>query len=313
MAQYINITRQEIHRLAQRYNITVKNYTALEGGMANSNFLLDAASGQYILTIAEEKPYTEVVMVASVLDHLAQYQFPASRLLVADNGEKVTCFHDKAVLVKQYIVGETILQISNAGLFALGQALAQLHAVPPPEIIQRELPYGEAFFSSAYGLGFDPAYEDWLARQQADFLSRSLDDLPQSLIHGDVGWDNIIYLDGEFQALIDFDDSCYYFSIYDVANAISGTCVEADGTLNLEKAAQVVAGYQHIRPLFPKEQDALHLFTHYSVVALSWWRYMKYNVHNPIEEKKYLHRKKMELADHIQAIPPVEFCKIFSQ
>ncbi|HKJ27703.1 MAG TPA: phosphotransferase, partial [Anaerolineales bacterium] len=133
----------------------------------------------------------------------------------------------------------------------------------------------------------------------------------KSLIHGDVFWDNIIYLDGEFQALIDFDDACYYYSIYDLGIALSGACVEVNGTLDLEKAAHVIAGYQNVRPLFPEEKAVLHIFTHYSVVAISFWRYMKYNQYNPIEDKKTLHREKVTLADRIKAIPPAKFNQIF--
>lgn len=313
MAQYTQITSQEIHQLAERYKLTLKDYAALEGGMANSSFLLDAQKGQFILTIAEEKTFAEALNLAALLDHLAQHQFPASRLLVAANGKKVTRFREKAVLVKRYIPGETVMQIPPEGLFALGQALAQLHAVPPPETVPCELDYGESYFDNAYGLGFDPAYEVWLERQQDRFLTCCPDDLPQSLIHGDVFWDNIIYQGGEFQALIDFDDSCYYYSIYDLGNAISGICVSTEGTVNLDKAAHIVTGYQDTRPLTPKEQDTLKLFTHYSVVAISYWRYMKYNLLNPIEEKKNLHREKMALADHIRAIPPAEFNEVLKR
>jgi homoserine kinase type II len=313
MAQYTPITPQEIQQLAQQYKITVKNYAALEGGMANSSFLLDAVSGQYILTIAEERSYKGARLIASLLDHLAKYRFPASRLVAAGSGEKVTRFQGKGVLIKHFIPGETISQISDEGLFDLGQALAQLHTVPPPDFLPDELPYGEAFFDNAYGIGVDQSYEDWLACQQAYFIDHDLDHLSKSIVHGDVFWDNIIFLDGEFQALIDFDDACCYFSIYDLANAISGACIQEDGTLDLAKAAQVVAGYQNIRRLSPAEKTALHLFTHYSVVAISFWRYMKYNVHNPIAEKKYLYQEKVALAEHIKAIPPAEFNQVFNQ
>ena len=310
MAQYTKLTYKEIQQLAQQYNLSVSNYAALEGGAANSSFLLNTAEGQFILTVTDDEIFSDAVVVADSLCYLEQYDFPTSRLVKAANSEKVTRYKNKDVLVKRYIPGETNFQISDEGLFALGQVLAQLHAIPPPDFVPHELSYGQAFFANAYGLGFDSAYEEWLELQQADFLAKCPDGLPRSLIHSDVYWDNIIYREGEFQALIDFENSCYYFSVFDIASAISGTCIEVDGTVNLKKAAQIVAGYQQSRPFTPEEKSALQLFTSYAVTGISFWRYMKYNVHNPTEEKKFLHRERMMVAKHIQAIPTAEFNQV---
>jgi homoserine kinase type II len=310
VAKYTKLTSQEIHHLALQYNLSVITSAALEGGAANSSFLLNTAEDQFILTVIDDEPYSDANIIADILIHLEQHDFPTSRLVVATNGKKVTSYKEKPVLVKHYIPGETIFQISDEGLFALGQVLAQLHDIPPPDFVRHELSYGQTYFANAYGLGFDPAYEEWLARQQSDFLAQCPDGLPRSLIHADVFWDNIIYLDGEFKALIDFESVSYYYSVFDVACAISGTCVEVDGILNIKKAAQIVSGYQQIRQLTPGEQGALHLFTLYTVVTISYWRYMKYNLHNPNEEKKYLHREKMALANHIKAIPTAVFNQV---
>ena len=311
MAQYTKLTSEEIHQLAQQYNLTINDYAALEGGAANTSFLLNTTTGQFILTVIDDEPYSDAIIIADILIHLEQHNFPTSRLVVTTNGKKVTNYKEKSVLLKRYIPGETIFQISDAGLFTLGKVLAQLHAIPSPDFVRHELSYGQTFFAKAYGLGFDPAFEEWLARMQADFLDQHSEGLPRSLIHADVFWDNIIYLDGEFQALIDFESVSYYYSVFDVAISISGTCVEADGTLNIKKASQVVAGYQQTRPLTPGEKNALQLFTIYSVVTISYWRYIKYNVNNPTEGKKFLHREKMALANHIQAIPATEFNQVF--
>jgi len=126
------------------------------------------------------------------------------------------------------------------------------------------------------------------------------------LIHCDVSWDNIIFLNGEFQGLIDFEDACEFFKVYDLSSAFYGMCMD-DGVLDLEKASKILRGYQEIRPLDEDERSMLQLFAVYVPVALSAWRYMKYNLYNPIEEKKNKH---LETAA-IQALPPEEFNQLF--
>ena len=170
--------------------------------------------------------------------------------------------------------------------------------------------YGSDQFSKAAGLNCDVGFEDWLAQMGADYLRERPLGLPRGLIHADVFWDNVIYLNGEFQALIDFEDACNYFYVYDLASALFGTCVDA-GKLDLEKATQIIKGYEQIRVLEEDERRALQLFSVYSGVVISYWRYMKYNLNNPTEENKNLHKRTAEIADGIRAIPAKMFHQVF--
>ena len=310
MSKYTELGDHEICLLAQRYKLDVTDHSVIAGGAANSSFFLNANGKEYVLTIADDKPVEAVFNLVGLLDHLIEYEFPTSRAISSFGGEKVTIFKDKGVFVKEYIPGSTGMYISKKGLFSLGLTLARLHQIPAPDFIPQTHTYGSAHFPNAVGLKFDVEFEDWLAQRGDNYLSERPMDLPRGIIHADVFWDNVIYLDGEFQALIDFEDACNYFYVYDLASALFGTCVDA-GKLNLEKASQIIKGYEQIRVLTEDERRALQLFSVYSGVAISYWRYMKYNLHNPIEENKNLHKKTAKIADGIQAIPADIFSQIF--
>ena len=310
MAKYTELGDHEICLLAQRYKLEVTDHSVIAGGAANSSFFLIANGKEYVLTIADDKPVEAVFNLVGLLDHLIEYEFPTSRAISSLEGEKVTIFQDKAVVLKEYIPGSTVRYISKEGLFSLGLTLARLHQIPAPDFIPQTHTYGSTQFPNAAGLNCDVEFEDWLAQRGDNYLSERPMDLPRGIIHADVFWDNVIYLDGEFQALIDFEDACNYFYVYDLASALFGTCVDA-GKLNLKKASQIIKGYEQIRVLTEDERRALQLFSVYSGVAISYWRYMKYNLHNPIEENKNLHKKTAKIADGIQAIPADIFSQIF--
>lgn len=310
MGKYTQLEPYEILALTKRYGLKVSEYTAIEGGAANSSFFFRAKGNEYVLTVADDRSVEEVLVLVNLLDHLAEHEFPTSRVVSTLDGEKVIFYGEKAVYIKEFIPGTIIRKISKGGLLSLGMSLARLHQIPSPKGIPQTHSYGMYYFSSAYGKNFDPEFEDWLGQKEGFFKGEISNGLPRGLIHADVFWDNIIYDNDEFQALIDFEDACNYFKVYDLGSAFHGICVEG-GELNLKKAAQIVKGYEQFRDLESNEKKALQVLTVYAGVAISYWRYLKYNLTNPVEEKKNFHKKSAEVADRIQAIPAEIFSQVF--
>jgi len=310
MAKYTSLETYEIHSLAKRYGIKVSDSHLIEAGDGNSSCFLDNSGRKYVLTISDNRPLEDVINMVRLLDFLAEYDFPASRVVPLLDGEKVTVYREKPVILKSYIPGETIRDIPEKGLYTLGLTLARLHQIPAPDFIPQTHSFGLDTFSGAMGLNFDVEFEDWLA-EKGEWIKKTISPgLPRSLIHCDVSWDNIIFLNGEFQGLIDFEDACEFFKVYDLSSAFYGMCMD-DGVLDFEKASKILRGYQEIRPLDEDERSMLQLFAVYVPVALSAWRYMKYNLYNPIEEKKNKHLETAAIAEMIQALPPEEFNQLF--
>lgn len=310
MAKYTSLEAHEIRTLAQKYGFEVSDFHSIETGDGNSSYFLNVAGREYVLTVSDNRPLDEVINTTRLLDHLVEYDFPAPRLAVLLDGGKVTLYRDKPVILKSHIPGEILRNIPEKGLYKLGLALARLHQIPAPDFIPQTHSFGLDTFSDAIGLDFDVEFEDWLA-EKGEWIKKTMPTgLPRSLIHCDVSWDNMIYLDGEFQALIDFEDACKFFKVYDLSSAFYGTCME-NGILDLGKASYILRGYQEIRPLDDHERAMLQPFGVYVAAALSAWRYMKYNLYNPIEERKNKHQETVTLAEMIQAIPPEEFNRVF--
>jgi len=132
MANYTSLETYEIHSLAKRYGVEVSE-----------------------LTISDNRPLEDVINMVRLLDFLAEYDFPASRVVPLLDGEKVTVYREKPVILKSYIPGETIRNIPEKGLYTLGLTLARLHQIPAPDFIPQTHSFGLDTFSEAMGLNFD--------------------------------------------------------------------------------------------------------------------------------------------------------------
>ncbi|MFQ3207164.1 MAG: homoserine kinase type II [Glaciecola sp.] len=81
------------------------------------------------------------------------------------------------------------------------------------------------------------------------------DSLPRGLIHGDLFNDNLVFENGKFKAIIDFEEACFYYSVFELGMAIVGTCF-SNTSIDFNKVTALVDGYQQIRPLEPIEKDS---------------------------------------------------------
>jgi homoserine kinase type II len=82
-------------------------------------------------------------------------------------------------------------------------------------------------------------------------------DLPSGVIHADMFQDNVFFLGQELSGIIDFYFACNDFLAYDVAINLNAWCFEKDGSFNITKGMQLLAGYQAVRPLSEAEIEAL--------------------------------------------------------
>ena len=131
-------------------------------------------------------------------------------------------------------------------------------------------------------------------------------ELPRSLIHGDLFFDNVLFLNSGLIAFIDFVESCEYYRVFDIGMAMVGQCVD-DGEINFEKARALVEGYERLRKLEEIEKDALQLFAEYAALTIAYWRFFRHNVYKQVPAKKFDHRNMLNIAMMFKKISSKEF------
>jgi homoserine kinase type II len=306
MARYTDLETAEVEEIAYRYGLQMAACEPIEGGAANSSYVLSTAAGRYVLTVFDDKSWDEVVRLGRLLAHLDTYDFPSTPLVRARTGDIATDYKSKPVLVKQYIEGSVHVDLDDAMLSKAGRALARLHRIPVPDYIPRDHAYGAHVLPEILGCKIDLEFETWAANRLPALESRIPGHLPRGLIHGDLFYDNILYRDSTLAALIDFEEACEHYRVFDIGMAIVGTC-SRENVVVFDKVRALLNGYEEIRQLENDERQILQTFVEYSAVATSCWRFWKYHIDAVRPEKRALHLDMQRLAEMVRRVPPSEF------
>jgi len=111
---------------------------------------------------------------------------------------------------------------------------------------------------------------------------------------------------------MDFEESTYYYRVYDIGMTLVGTCT-FDRQLNFEKAQHLLKGYQSKNTLTEQEKNALRAFTVYAATATAFWRFMNYNFVRPDESEKDRYKEMQDVAIHVMEIPARKFLSLTMQ
>jgi len=308
MAHYTVLNNTDLQTILTHYTVgKVVSYTVLSGGSENTNYLVRTEVGAFVLTICEQKSEEEAHKLASLLVYLNRHNFETSTLVKTTSGAFTVVWNEKPVMLKAYIEGDIIKELPKNLLVYLGKELGKLHQIPPPDYLPQALNYGIEHFDKVQKYAKNSSFYLWLKDVQKYIESHINSDLPKSLIHSDIFYNNIIVdKEGKTATVMDFEEACYYFRVFDIGMTIIGTCSK-DQVLNLDDVTSLLEGYQQEVSLLSIEIDALQAFTTYGAAATAYWRHQNYNYVNVDESMRdhYVAMKKQ--ADQVMSIPSEEF------
>ncbi len=311
MAIYARLDMAEIQSLVHRFGVEdVTGFSAMHGGSENTNYCIETISGKYVLTLFDQKSLEQATRLASLLVHLTDHRIRSSRIVVPPE-EPIVQLHDqKPVMLKHHVDGGISDNLTGKLLHQLGEEMARLHEIPVPSYLPDSFPYGRSFFPEVIDSSLDHAFIGWLSEKHRYLQKRIPQNLPMTLIHGDIFFDNLIVQGDRLMAIIDFEEACHYYRSFDLGMAIVGTCRDRHG-LCFEKVSAFLRGYQDNASLKPVERAALQVFSVYAAVATSFWRFRQYHVLRPEPELYDKHIEMQTLADTISEYPGSSFVELF--
>ncbi len=310
MANYTMLGKKDIEALMAQYGINdIFDFCVLDGGAGNSSFTVYTHEGPFVLTICDEKKHVDIRRLIHLLDYLEQENFPTTRSVRLKTGGSITFYNRIPVFLKRFIEGEVVDEFDEDMLIQLGKTLARLHEIPAPGYLPKTFPYGMDFFSDVMSSGPNHEYSTWL-KQKHELLTATISPhLPRGLIHGDVFYDNVLFAsDNKLAAIIDFEEACEYYTIFDVGMCMIGTCSH-EGMISFAKAKSFLDGYQSKRKLGEGEQNSLQIFAEYGAIATSFWRFRQHHMKKPNANRADSFLEIKMLADHIHSLPGDTFRK----
>jgi homoserine kinase type II len=311
MALYACQDMTALEGLARRFGIEdVTGFSVMDGGSENTSYCLETTSGKYVLTLCDQKSLQHATNLASLLVYLTDHGIHTSRVVVPPE-EPIVILHDeKPVMLKHHIDGEITANLTGNLLAQLGEEMARLHEISAPSYLPGSFPYGRSYFPEVIDSNLDHAYIDWLSKKNSYLQERLPQNLPMTLIHGDIFFDNLIVQGDQLMAIIDFEEACHYYRSFDLGMAIVGTCRDRQG-ICFEKAKRFIRGYRNDVTLASVERESLKTFAVYAAVATSFWRFRQYHLLRPEPRLYNKHVEMQTLADTISEYSDSSFTELF--
>jgi len=298
MQQSTELNEIEIREILAKFDIhNISSFELLSGGSENTNYLVKSENGKYVLCIFEQKTEKNAKDLAYLLKHLEINNFNTSKLMYNSDSESVIIWKDKPIIIKTFIEGKIRNDLSPHLLKLIGKELAKLHQINAPEYISDQLNYGKEQFVNVKKYSANSEFDIWL-KNILEYIDPYLKlNLPKSIIHSDVFWDNVIIGENDNSAtIIDFEESVNYYRLFDVGMTIIGICGE-EKFINMEKVKHLLEGYQSEVQLLEDEINSLKAFTIYAGASMTFWRHQNFNYVKPNSEMSNHYMKLKVLVD----------------
>ena len=266
MAVYTHVASEEMATLIARYDVgALVSAKGIAEGVENSNYLVDAERGRFILTLYEKRVSEgDLPFFLALLDHLADDGNPAPRAVADRDGRQIQTVAGRPPCLIEFLPGISVSHPTAEQARATGAALGRMH---------RSLARFTGDRPNALGL------DGWrtLAARCGDDLDRIapglgvrvtdelafLDgawpaSLPRAVIHADLFPDNVLMRGDRVTGVIDFYFACTEVRAWDVAVAHAAWCFDASGARYFsERGEALAAGYDAAFGLSDAERAAL--------------------------------------------------------
>ena len=264
MAVYTEVSDEDLAQFLAAYDIgPLLSMKGIAEGVENSNFLLRAATGSYILTLYEKRvAAADLPFFIGLMEHLAGHGLDCPQPVKTRDRTALGSLAGRPAAMVTFLEGLSVRRPTQAHCAAAGAALADLHkfgadfAMARPNALSLES--WAPLFEMARG-GAETVVPGLTALVDAELAHLAAHwprDLPVGIIHADLFPDNVLFL-GERAGLIDFYFACTDAYAYDLAICLNAWCFEPDGSYNITKGARMIAAYQAHRRLSPAEVRAL--------------------------------------------------------
>lgn len=253
MSVFTPVSDDEARRLLEHYTLgALERLEGIAQGVENTNYFLTTTTGEYVLTLFEHIPKADLPFYVGLMDHLARNGVSCPLPMRRDDGEMLTVVNGKPAVIVSKLKGAPVTRPTPDDCRAAGRALAQIHvaAVGYDASLAnwRGREWREAF--AAEVRPHLSADENTIIEAENRFQARHDDHLlPVGIIHGDFFHDNVLWDEEHRPGVIDFYFACDDVLLYDVAIGVNDWCTHPDATLDADRVAAFLEGYEEDRPL----------------------------------------------------------------
>ncbi len=292
MAVYTSVGMAEADALCRHLGLgAATDLQGIRSGIENTNYYLNTASGQWVLTLFERLPAEQLPYYLQLMQHLAKRGVPVPAPQADAEGVLVHTVAGKPASIVTRLPGSHRMRPDADHCRQVGAMLARMHLAAAD--FEPEQPHLRGI---AWCLQTAPAVLPHLGADSAALLQSELvwqqqfADAPAARalargpIHADLFRDNAMFDDtAGADRLCGFFD--FYFAgtdtlLFDLAVCLNDWCSDdASGAMDLLRASAFVDAYDAVRPLPGDEQRALPALLR--AAALRFWISRLWDWHLP--------------------------------
>ncbi len=280
MAVYTEISDLALESFLADYGLgKLLAFKGIAEGVENSNFLVQAEAGLFILTLYEKRvAAADLPYFLTLMEHLAARGLSCPQPVKTKSAKTLGTLSGRPATLVTFLEGVSSRHPTVWQCTALGMALGRLHDAGADFAGRRpnalSLDAWPQLFALAAGraenvqVGLVP-----FITAELGFLEHAWPrDLPRGTIHADLFPDNVLFLGNKISGLIDFYFACTDFLAYDLAICLNAWCFEPDFSFNITKSMALIDAYQAVRKLAPEEIEALPVLARGSALRFTLTR-----------------------------------------
>lgn len=265
MAVYTEVSDDELARFIEGYGLgELLSYKGIAEGVENTNYMVHASAGTYILTLYEKRvDPNDLPFFLGLMEHLQAGGVNCPLPVRDRRGEMLNTLGGRHAALITFLDGVWPRKPTPTHCLELGRALARMHLAGDGFGLKRANALGP--------LGWRPLYDkfsnhaDDILPGLGKLISNELlhleaawpNALPSGVIHADLFPDNVFFIGEALSGIIDFYFACNDMFAYDVAVCLNAWCFEKDFSFNATKGRALLKGYDEVRPLTASERDAM--------------------------------------------------------
>lgn len=306
MAVKTNLLTSDFEEILSNYNFGKLLYSnPITKGSVQTNFLVKTTEAKLVFRYYENRSKESVSFEIDLINYLIDKKYPCALPFSNKYGQFIGMYKEKPYVLFSFVEGEHIENPDENQKNQLVKKVAELH----------NLTNGYKSRFEQYRLNYNLEQCKSLAEEQVEKIN-TLNSreklkwykyqlkqliLPESLTkgvcHSDFHFSNVLYKEGEFNCLIDFDDANYTFLVFDLVNLMEpfkstfdwNTWSEfstEDNVFDFSHARKVVQEYSQYRKL--SEVEKRHLFDVFkmSVLIDCIWYFERGDVKDFFEKRK---------------------------
>ena len=267
MSVFTPVSVDEARAFVAPYHVgDIIDFQNIAAGVENSNFFATTTHGRYVLTIFEKIPRADLDFYMGLMLHLHARGIACAAPLQTADGVVIGTLHSKPAALVTRLAGNDIAHPTPDDCFAIGAALARMHAAASTFALHMANWRGLSWWQQCAA-----DLREKISARENKLLAAELVyqtgfnelALPRGVIHGDLFRDNILWDDHgthHTPQMIDFYFACEEMLLFDVAVAANDWCLDIAAYpaahLHETNTHGLLAGYASVRAFTPAEKSA---------------------------------------------------------